>query len=71
MMIIGCDFHPSFQEVAILDDETGELGRKRVGHPEEVREFYASLAPPVRVGMEACGYSQWFERMLGELGHEV
>jgi transposase len=71
MMIIGCDFHPSFQEVAILDNETGELWKKRVNHPEQAREFYASLAAPVRVGMEACGYSQWFERMLGELGHEL
>jgi transposase len=25
----------------------------------------------VRVGMEATGYSRWFERLLGELGHEV
>jgi transposase len=71
MLIIGCDFHPSFQEVAMLDNETGELWRRRVHHPEQARQFYAALSQPVRVGMEACGYSQWFERMLGELGHEL
>ena len=24
MMIIGCDFHPGFQQIACLDQETGE-----------------------------------------------
>jgi hypothetical protein len=24
MMIIGCDFHPSFQQIAYVDHETGE-----------------------------------------------
>jgi transposase len=71
MLIIGCDFHPSFQVVAILDNETGEMCRKRLNHPEEARQFYLSLNQSVRVGMEACGHSQWFERMLGELGHEL
>ena len=28
MMIIGCDFHPSFQQLAMLDTETGELVEK-------------------------------------------
>ena len=38
---------------------------------EEVRTFYAGLEGSVRVGIEASGQSQWFERMLTELGHEV
>ena len=28
MMIIGCDFHPSWQQVAWLDTETGETGEQ-------------------------------------------
>ena len=36
-----------------------------------VREFYAGLGQPVRVGLEASGYSQWFEEMLEELGIEL
>jgi transposase len=71
MLIIGCDFHPGFEEVAIFDDETGEIRCQRLGHVEEARQFYGSLAGPVRVGIEVCGQSQWFERMLGELGHEL
>jgi hypothetical protein len=25
MLIIGCDFHPGFQQVAIFDNQTGEM----------------------------------------------
>src|SRR6202162_4308485 len=71
MWIIGCDFHPGFEEVAMLDDQSGEIRCLRLGHVEEARQFYGSLAGPVRVGIEACGQSQWFERMLAELGHEL
>jgi transposase len=71
MLIIGCDFHPGFQQLAIFDNQTGEIRPRRVANPEEAREFYASLKDPALVGMEACGYTQWFERLLGELGHEL
>jgi len=71
--IIGCDFHPSYQQVAMLDTHSGELMEKSLGHEnkEEVRAFYAGLPGPARVGVEASGQSQWFERLLGELGHEM
>ena len=73
MKIIGCDFHPSYQQVVMWDKETGEVIEKALPHErkEEVRAFYAGLQGPVRVGMEASGQSQWFERMLSELGHQV
>jgi transposase len=71
MLIIGCDFHPGFQQLAIFDNQTGEIRYRRVRNPEEAREFYASLKEPALVGMEACGHSQWFERVLAELGHEL
>lgn len=73
MRIIGCDFHPSYQQIAVLDQETGELVEKALRHDakEEVSNFYAALERPVRVGIEASGQSQWFERLLTELGHEV
>lgn len=72
MLIIGCDFHPGFQQVAIFDKRTGEIEEKRLQHREEAEQFYASLAgQPVRVGMEACGHYPWFERRLAELGFEL
>jgi len=71
-MIIGCDFHPRYQQIAMMDTETGELVERRLEHENgEAREFYASLPKGTLVGMEATGYSQWFERMLAELGHEL
>jgi transposase len=72
MKIIGCDFHPSYQQIALVDNETGEMQERRLEHEHgEARRFYESLKGPVRVGMEAVGNSQWFETMLAELGHEL
>jgi transposase len=73
MKIIGCDFHPSYQQIAWVDTETGELQEGRLEHEKgEARRFYQALqGQVVRVGMEAVGNSQWFERMLEELGHQL
>jgi transposase len=72
MLIIGCDFHPGFQQVAIFDKRTGECEEKRLSHRLQAEQFYRSLAGrPVRVGMEACGHYPWFERLLQELGMEL
>jgi len=72
MLIIDCDFHTRFQRIARLDTQTGELVERRLEHENgEARGFYAALRAPARVGMEATGYSQWFETMLAEQGHEL
>jgi transposase len=50
MMIIGCDYHPGFQQIARLDTETGELRERRLAHREEAEAFYRDLgAQGVRV----------------------
>ncbi|MFY9852941.1 MAG: IS110 family transposase [Terracidiphilus sp.] len=70
MVIIGCDYHPGFQQIAALKTETGEVRDLRLAHKEEAGRFYASLqGQEVLVGIEACGYTQWFEQMLEEMGH--
>src|SRR5271168_3103482 len=74
MIMIGCDFHPGLQELCLLDTETGRRREHWLSHdlgPGQVREFYAGLSKPARVGLEASGYSQWFEEMLEELGIEL
>jgi transposase len=72
MLIIGCDFHPGFQQIAIFDKRTGEVEEKRLQHRAEAEAFYGSLAgQEVRVGMEACGHYPWFERLLAERGFEL
>jgi len=72
MKIIGCDFHPSYQQIAMLDQETGEVEEQKLTHADESAErFYRGLEGKVRVGVEASGYTLWFERLLAELGHEL
>lgn len=61
-MIIDCDFHPRFQQIAFLDRESGEYGERRLMHPEEAAEFYRSLGGrQVSVGVEATGSFRWFQ----------
>lgn len=71
MLIIGCDFHSGFQQVAIFDIQTGEIEEKKLLHPDQASEFYRSQSSPVRVGMEAGAPCQWFRRLLAECGHEL
>jgi transposase len=75
LIIIGVDYHPSDQYIAFVDTETGEGDERRLNHSDgEAEKFYRELAQrgvSVRVGMEATGYSRWFERLLAELGIEV
>jgi len=72
MWIIGCDFHPSWQQVSFVDPETGEIGeRKLVNGNGEAERFYRALPVPSLIGIEACGNSQWFLELLQRLGHEV
>jgi transposase len=74
MIIIGCDYHPGFQETAFVDTETGDCGEQRLEHCEGAQKFYRDLATQgknVRVGMEASGHARWFERLLAELNIEL
>jgi transposase len=72
MMIIGCDFHPSWQQIAWLDSETGETGEQKLVHASgNAKQFYQQLTAPARIGMEATGNSQWFIELVQDLGHEL
>jgi len=73
MKIIGCDFHPGFQQIAMLEVESGKRVGRRLEHASgEAERFYRSLAGErVRVGIEASGNTQWFERLLQQLGIEL
>ena len=72
MLIIGCDFHTRYQQIAMMDESTGKLVERRLDHESgEAHAFYRDLQGPVRVGIEATGPLHWFERLLGQLGHEL
>jgi transposase len=72
MKIVGCDFHPSWQQVAIFDPESGEITElKLVNGDGEAERFYRELESPALIGIEACGNSQWFIELAEGLGHVV
>jgi hypothetical protein len=71
-MIIGCDSHTRYQQIAMLDQATGELAERQLDHQSgEAEAFYRDLHGAVRVGIETTGPIRWFERLLAELGHEL
>src|SRR5580704_16994566 len=72
MKIVGCDFHPSYQQVAVLDTSTGVEEEFPLKHANgEAERFYRELEAPALVGMEATGNSQWFEELVKSRGHEL
>ena len=74
MIIIGCDYHPGFQQIAFVDTDSGEWNERKLGHREEAEQFYRQLevrGKKVRVGMEASGHARWFERLLTEVQFEL
>ena len=70
---IGVDFHARQQTICYLKTETGELVTAELKHQDkqQVHDFYAQFQGPVVVGLEASGYSPWFEALLEQLGCEV
>jgi transposase len=74
MIIIGCDYHPGFQQIAFVDTDTGELQERRLELREEAEKFYRNLdaqGVTARIGMEASGHARWFERLIAELQFEL
>lgn len=72
MTLVGCDLHARTQQVAVLDTTTGELLEQELAHDgDAVERFYRSLRPPVTIGIETTGYTQWFHRLMHRLGHTV
>jgi O-methyltransferase domain len=47
MLLIGVDYHPSFQQIAFFEEETGECGERQLHHsaqhPEESHIFDAAM----------------------------
>ena len=69
---IGCDVHTRNQVVAWIEEETGEIKKRWLEHEgKEGREFYAQFPRGTVVGIEATFPAHWFERLRGELGHEL
>ena len=42
MMIIGCDFHPSWQQVSWVDTKTGDCGERKLVRARVTPSFSTS-----------------------------
>lgn len=73
MLIIGCDYHPSGQQVFGIDTDSGEVFADRwIAHTgQELEEFYGGLPAGAVVGVECSGNMLWFERRLAHYGHRL
>jgi|SRR5579864_3411700 len=72
MIVIGCDYHPSWQQICFLDTLTGESIEKKLEHASgEAEKYYRGLPGPALIGMESTGNCQWFVEMATAAGHEV
>lgn len=69
---VASDFHAREQTISYCNTADGEIHRVRLRHQQDdVRKFYEQFNGEVIVGLEASGYSAWFEQMLAELRHTV
>jgi transposase len=72
MILVGCDLHSRKQQVAVLDTSTGEVLEEELAHDgDAVERFYRALPPPVTIGIETTGYTQWFHALMHRLGHII
>ncbi len=71
-LYIGVDIHARQQTLAYLDTEDGTTGQVQLQHErDDVKGFYSKLQGEVIVGIEACGYTNWFEELIEQLGHKL
>jgi transposase len=73
MLIIGCDYHPAFQQIAFVDTETGSC---KSGDWSTLRQRRSSTVI-WRPREAECAWRwkpvdmRWFERLLAELNFEL
>jgi hypothetical protein len=66
MKIVGCDLHTRYQQIAMLDEETGELIERRLEHANgEAKQFYTNLSAADGWPTFPFGWEMW------ECGHRL
>src|SRR5436305_12510838 len=69
---LGVDLHARQQTVSYVNTSDGEVKRRELYHQRDnVRAFYSQFEGEVIVGVEACGYTNWFEELMEDLGHTI
>jgi transposase len=71
-LYIGVDIHARQQTVSYMDTEDGAIEQRELHHErDDIRGFYSQFSGEVIIGIEACGYTNWFEELVEELGHRL
>ena len=71
-LYIGVDIHARQQTLSYLDTSDGTTGQVELQHEgDDVKGFYRQFQGEVIVGIEACGYTNWFEELMEQLGHKL
>ena len=71
-LYIGVDIHARQQTLSYLDTEDGTTGQVVLDHEvDDVPGFYRKFQGKVIIGIEACGYTNWFEELVERLGHKL
>jgi transposase len=71
-LYIGVDIHARQQTLSYLDTSDGTTGQIELSHErDDIREFYSKFQGEVIIGIEACGYTSWFEELIEQLGHKL
>ena len=71
-LYIGVDIHARQQTLSYLDTSDGTTGQVELQHErDDVKGFYSKFQGEVIVGIEACGYTNWFEELMEQLGHKL
>jgi transposase len=71
-LYIGVDIHARQQTLSYLDTEDGTTGQVELQHErDDVKGFYSKFQGDVIVGIEACGYTNWFEELMEQLGYKL
>jgi hypothetical protein len=51
MIIIGCDFHTRYQQIAMAEESTGELLLERTGGGQQLLKCMAGFGSPTLSGL--------------------
>jgi transposase len=71
-LYIGVDIHARQQTLSYLDTVEGTTGQVELSHErDDIKGFYSQFEGTVIIGIEACGYRNWFEELMEQLGHQL
>jgi transposase len=71
-LYIGVDIHARQQTLSYLNTDDGTTGQVELQHErDDIKGFYSQFEGDVIIGIEACGYTNWFEELMEQLGHQL